>query len=99
MNALDGKRDLPRDGSGLDGFLRSPVAWPARKVAAECEGGTWGASDGKKSRHTTGEGYRGDCEKYNQAQISGWIVLRFTVDQIRSGYAAMTVAIALGGPG
>jgi len=32
----------------------------------------------KKSRHTTIGGYSKDTEKYNLAQINGWIVLRYT---------------------
>ncbi len=31
-----------------------------------------------KSRHTTATGYTGDCNKYNEASILGYIVLRFT---------------------
>lgn len=42
------------------------------KIAVEVEGGRWS----KKSRHTTGKGYENDCEKYNQAVIHGWRVIR-----------------------
>lgn len=31
-----------------------------------------------KSRHTSVTGYSNDCEKYNLAQINGYIVLRYT---------------------
>jgi very-short-patch-repair endonuclease len=31
-----------------------------------------------KSRHTTATGFTGDAEKYNQATILGWKVLRYT---------------------
>ena len=47
------------------------------KIGIEIEGGTWG-----KSRHTTGTGYRKDLEKYNQAAIMGFRVLRYTPDMI-----------------
>lgn len=47
------------------------------KVAIELEGGTWRAS-----RHTTGSGFRKDCEKYNAAILLGWRVFRLTTDMI-----------------
>ena len=57
-------------------------AWPASRVAVECEGGAW-----SNGRHTRGAGYIGDMEKYNEAALLGWIVLRFTPDQIMNGEA------------
>ena len=53
--------------------------------AVEVEGGTY--SKRGKSRHTTPIGFRGDCEKYNQAAIDGWTVLRFDSSQIIRGQA------------
>lgn len=47
---------------------------PAIKVAIEYEGVM---SD--KSRHTTVTGFSGDSEKYSQAALLGWSVLRYTV--------------------
>jgi hypothetical protein len=32
-----------------------------------------------KSRHTSVKGYTRDCEKYNLAQMNGYIILRYTV--------------------
>lgn len=52
---------------------------PITKTAIEIEGGVWGK---KKSRHTTGSGFVADCEKYNNAALLGWKVLRFTPDQL-----------------
>ncbi len=49
-----------------------------RKVAIEFEGGTW-----IKGGHVRPAKYAKDCEKYNQAQILGWKVLRYTVDMVR----------------
>ncbi len=46
------------------------------KVAIEIEGGIW-----TKGRHTRGKGYLKDCEKYNEAQILGWKVLRYAPTQ------------------
>jgi len=52
---------------------RFDFAWPDRKVAVECEGGTWTAG-----RHTRGSGFEGDVEKYNAATSMGWRVFRCT---------------------
>ncbi len=61
---------------------RFDFAWPALKVAAECEGGHWSGG-----RHTRGAGFEKDCEKYNVAQNLGWRVFRFTKAMIDSGEA------------
>lgn len=66
-------------------------AWPAWKLAVEVEGGIW-----TKGRHTRGKGYERDVEKYNEAALLGWRVLRFTTGQIASGYALTTLERALG---
>lgn len=42
-------------------------------------------------RHNTGAGFRADLEKYNEASLLGWSVLRFTPEQVRSGYAMDTI--------
>jgi len=57
---------------------RFDFSWPSQRVAVEVEGGTW-----VHGRHTRGAGYARDCEKYNQAQLYGWIVLRFPTDALR----------------
>lgn len=69
---------------------RFDFAWPAVKVAMECEGATW--SDG---RHTTGAGFEADCIKYAEAAIAGWCVLRVTRQQIESGQATQWAIRAL----
>jgi len=48
------------------------------KVAIEIEGGVW-----SNGRHTRGKGYIGDMEKYNNAQLLGWVVLRYTHEQLQ----------------
>lgn len=52
---------------------RFDFAIPSKKIAIEYEGLM---SD--KSRHTTVQGFSNDSEKYNQAQLLGWKVLRYT---------------------
>ncbi len=51
-------------------------------ILVEVEGGVGG-----KSRHTSGQGFKNDCEKYNTATALGWRVLRFTTEQVTSGMA------------
>lgn len=65
-------------------------AWPAIKLAVECDGGT---SFGR-SRHSRGEGFEGDCEKLNAAALAGWLVLRFTLPMIRDGRAEKALRAA-----
>ena len=52
-------------------------AWPDYKVAVEIEGGVW-----IRGRHTRAKGYIGDMEKYSQAAILGWCVIRILPQQI-----------------
>jgi hypothetical protein len=67
-------------------------SWPAHKVAVEIEGGTW-----TNGRHSRGEGFEADCEKYNEAALGGWIVLRVTPRMVDDGRALRLIerAIAL----
>lgn len=67
-------------------------AWPELGVAAESEGM---ARKGGKSRHTTYRGYSEDCEKYNEAAIAGWRVIRFTHAQWKSGLALQWIKRAI----
>jgi len=39
----------------------------------------------------TGSGFQNDCEKYNEATLHGWRILRFTTNHIKSGYAVQTI--------
>jgi very-short-patch-repair endonuclease len=61
---------------------RFDFAWILKGVAVEIEGGTWSGG-----RHTRGDGYEKDCEKYNEAVLMGWKVLRFTSSMIKNGMA------------
>lgn len=69
---------------------RFDFAWPERKIAVEIEGGTF-----TRGRHVRPLGYEGDCEKYNEAALLGWKVLRFTTRQIAKGIALATLERAL----
>jgi very-short-patch-repair endonuclease len=61
-----------------------------RKVMVECEGGVW-----NRGRHLRPSGFEGDCQKYNEAALQGWLVLRFTPGMIRSGEALASIHRAL----
>jgi hypothetical protein len=50
-------------------------------IAIEYEG-----IKGSKARHTTLTGYTNDCDKYNQAALLGWRVLRFTTIHFSTGW-------------
>jgi hypothetical protein len=63
---------------------RFDLAWPPYWLAFEREGATWTKG---QSRHTTGQGYHNDVEKYNEAAIRGWCLLRATADMIQDGSA------------
>ena len=56
---------------------RFDFAWPDHKVAVEIEGGVW-----SHGRHNRATGFIEDCDKYNEATILGWRVLRFTHKQL-----------------
>ena len=71
---------------------RFDFAWPGEKLAVEVEGGTWA-----RGRHTRGDGFEKDCEKYNTAVLLGWRVLRFTAGQVESGEALGFITKAIGG--
>lgn len=73
-------RDFERQFQGVPGRkYRFDFAYPLRRLAIECDGGTWMA----KAGHTTGEGYERDRERDALAACEGWTVLRFTSTQIR----------------
>jgi very-short-patch-repair endonuclease len=60
---------------------RFDFAWPDREIAVEIEGGVHeGASRG---RHMRQEGFARDCEKYAEAALMGWRVLRLTPAMIQ----------------
>jgi hypothetical protein len=74
---------------------RFDLAWPVHRIAFELEGMPARWTKNAKSRHTTPDGYARDIEKYNHAALDGWIVIRATSDQAKSGLAAKWLSQAL----
>lgn len=68
---------------------RFDLALPAYKIAIEYEG-----INSDKSRHTTIKGYTGDTDKYNEAALLGWMVIRKTPLNISGVYDDIKKAIS-----
>jgi hypothetical protein len=60
------------------------------QVAIEVEGGAFSGG-----RHTRGAGFEGDCDKYNEAALADWLVLRVTPKMIKDGRALAWIKQAL----
>ena len=71
---------------------RFDYAWPAHRIALEIEGGVWTGG-----RHVRARGYEADCEKYSEAALRGWRVLRVTPAMLRDGRALTLLERALAG--
>lgn len=87
-------RKLPipvREYQGIPGRkFRYDLAWPAKKLALEVQGGVFSGG-----RHTRGIGYTADCEKLNLTVLNGWRMLWVTPAHIRDGKAIRWVEQAL----
>jgi very-short-patch-repair endonuclease len=70
---------------------RFDVAFLKEKLAVEVEGGVY-----VQGRHSRGAGLEKDCEKYAEAAILGWTVLRVTPRHVKSGKAAEWIERCLG---
>ena len=61
-------------------------------ILVEVEGGAH-----SNGRHTRGSGYTADCEKYSQASILGWRVIRGTTEQVKKGLVLKWIEMAMKG--
>lgn len=64
------------------GLRGEPFHRSVQPIAVEIEGGTY-----VEGRHSRGQGFEKDCEKYAEALISGWRVLRVTGAMVLDGRA------------
>lgn len=69
---------------------RFDFAWPGDRLAVEVEGGIF-----VQGRHARGTGILGDMEKYAEATLIGWRVLRVARQHIISGQALNWIETAL----
>lgn len=72
---------------------RFDFAWVQQKVALEIEGGVY-----VSGRHSRGVGMEADMEKYAEAALRGWTVIRATPRHIKQGKALEWVRRALANP-
>lgn len=77
---------------GVGRRWRFDFAFPDRMIALEVEGGSW-----VNGAHNRPSSFEGDCEKYSEAAIAGWRVIRVTGAQVRNGQALNFVIRALEG--
>lgn len=63
----------------LNRKFRFDWAIPSIKLSVEYEG-----IYSEKSRHTTKQGYSRDSEKYTEAAVNGWRVLRYTASNYKN---------------
>ncbi len=77
---------------------RFDFAFPEQRLAVEVEGVRFvgrGKDTKLEGRHVTPTGFEGDAEKYNEAAILGWRVLRMTRKMIKDGRALQYIERAL----
>lgn len=67
---------------------RFDYAFPDNKIAIEKEGGIWTGG-----RHSRGAGMVKDMEKYNEAELLGWHVFRFTPSKLKTDGLLMLARI------
>ena len=73
---------------------RFDFAYPSYMVAVEFEGGIWLPTAG---RHNRGSGFLADCEKYNEAAILGWRIIKITDLHVKNGQGLKWVEEFLNG--
>ena len=69
---------------------RFDYAIPEFKIAIEIDGGVF-----IQGRHNRGSGYVKDMEKFNEAAILGWRILKFTPQQIKKEQWIETIKRAI----
>lgn len=75
---------------------RFDYAWIAQGVALEFEGGIWmQTKNGRSKGHAHPKRFLKDCEKYNEAALYGWYVLRVTAEMVKDGRAIEWITRAL----
>jgi very-short-patch-repair endonuclease len=65
---------------------RFDLAFPEQKLAVEIEGGIW-----QYGRHNRASTFIKDLEKYNNACMLGWYLLRFSTEMVKKGIAVQSI--------
>ena len=69
---------------------RFDAAFPSEHVAVEIEGGVW-----RYGRHNRASGFLKDLEKYNEAAMLGWRIIRTPWEWIEDGSIVPVIIEAL----
>ena len=69
---------------------RFDYAFVEKKVAVEVDGGVWIGG-----RHNRPLGYKNDMEKFNAAATMGWLILKFTPDELYKNETFEMIKITL----
>ena len=95
MSKLEDELAFQLDAAGI-AYQREYKFCPGRRwradfyirpmILVEVEGGNW-----NKGRHVRPIGFEEDAEKYDEAEILRFNVLRFTQKHIKSGWALQTI--------
>lgn len=72
---------------------RCDFLWPEQRIVVEVEGGVW-----TRGRHTRGDGFTKDLEKYNALTGAGWTLYRVSQREVTSGEALTLLEAALKAP-
>lgn len=71
---------------------RFDLAWPEHRLAVEIEGGIWlQTSEGRSKGHANPKRFLDDIEKYNEAALAGFRLIRVTPEMIESGQALAVI--------
>lgn len=70
---------------------RFDFCWPDGKIALEVEGGIW-----VNGGHNRGSGFMKNIEKYNEAAIMGWRLIRVTPQMMENGEVMVLLEKVLG---
>lgn len=75
---------------------RFDLCWKDRLVACEIEGGIWMQTEtGRSKGHAHPKRFLQDIDKYNEAALYGWTLIRVTPAMIRDGRALELLKRAL----
>lgn len=67
---------------------RFDLAWPEHRLAVEIEGGIWlQTSEGRSKGHANPKRFLDDIEKYNEAALAGFRLIRVTPEMVGDGQA------------